>query len=427
MESSVLPLVYEKIPLFALSAASSVITFYAQQKGGAVEALSAIPLADRIANALVSYAAYLWKMFWPSGLAAFYPFEALPPALVLASASLLLALTFFAVRWSGKHPYLLVGWFWYLITLLPVIGIMKVGGAAMADRYTYITLVGPFVALAWGAFELTRTLRIPKAALVAASALVVSACMLVTYIQIGHWRDSFTLFRHASSVTNRNYVAYNSLAMEYMAEKKYGEALPHLKKALEINPNYNVANLSMGILNYHERNYDAAVEYLNRALRMNPNWDLAHEWLGKTYLAMGKADQAMYYFKLAGQAHADNAPAYTGMSEIFIAQNRLDEALQYTLRAIEAQPQNARMHNNAGFILIRQGKVDEAIPRFQEAIRIAPDYARAHNNLGGALMEKNRVDEAIHHFKEAVRLEPGNQLAQENLKYALAQKKKLGR
>ncbi|NTV42378.1 MAG: tetratricopeptide repeat protein [Syntrophobacteraceae bacterium] len=421
----VLPLVYEKIPLLALSAASSMITLYAQQKGGAVAPLSAVPLADRIANALVSSAAYLWKMFWPSELAVYYPLEALPPALVLASASLLLALTFFAVRWAGKYPYLLAGWLWYLVTLLPVVGIVKVGDVAMADRYTYIPLIGPFIALAWGAFDLSQALRLPRAALAAVSALALCASLLMAHSQIGQWRDSVTLYSHAIDAVSKNYGAHTGLAIEYIRQKKYAEALPHLESSLQLNPHYADTNLYLGIHHYHAGRYPEAVERINRGLRVKPNWDLAHEWLGKTYLAMGKADQAMYYFQLAGQAHADNAPAYTGMSEIFIAQNRLDEALQYTLRAIESQPQNARMHNNAGFILIRQGKVDEAIPRFQEAIRIAPDYARAHNNLGGALMEKNRVDEAIHHFKEAVRLEPGNQLARENLKYALAQKKQV--
>ena len=423
----VLPLVYEKIPLLALSAASSMITLYAQQKGGSVASFTHLPLADRIASVLVSYAAYLWKMFWPSGLAAYYPIEALPPALVLASASLLLVLTFFAVRWASKHPYFLVGWLWYLITLLPVIGIIKVGYAAMADRYTYIPLIGPFIALAWGAFDLSQALRLPRAALAAVSALVLCASLLVTHIQIGQWSDSVTLYGHAIHAVGRNYMAHTGLAVEYISQKRYGEALPHLETSLQINPYYAETHLYLGVHHFHAGKYTEAVEKINRALRLKPDWDLAHEWLGKTYLAMGKPDQAMYHFKRAGQTHADDSPAYTGMSDIFIYQNRLDEALQYTLRAIESQPQNAKLHNNAGFILIRQGKVDEALPRFREAIRIAPDYARAHSNLGGALMERNQVDEAIHHFETAIRLEPGNQSARENLKYALAQRQKMRR
>ena len=176
----VLPLLYEKLPLFALSAASSVITIHAQQKGGAVAPMDLFPLPDRLATAITAYVAYLWKMLWPSGLSIFYPLEVNSPVVVAACASLLLALTFAAVRGAVKRPYFLVGWLWYLITLLPVIGIIKVGDASMADRYTYVALMGPFVALAWGSFDLSRALRVPKAALGATSALLIGALTLTT-------------------------------------------------------------------------------------------------------------------------------------------------------------------------------------------------------------------------------------------------------
>jgi protein O-mannosyl-transferase len=414
------PLLYEKIPLLLLSAASSLITIYAQQKGGAVASITALPMSQRVANAIVSYAAYLWKMLWPSNLAVFYPMEAWSAAVVLASAALLLALTFAAVRWSGRYPYLPVGWLWYLVTLLPVIGIIKVGDAAMADRYTYVTLIGPFIALAWGAWDLSQKLRLPRAALFAASALVTGSLLVLTYIQIGQWTDNITLFRHALNSTHGNYVAHNSLAVEYLDQKRYAEALPHLQAALEINPRSAEVIVNLGVIDYHAGKYDEAIQKVNRALGLKPDWYLAHEWLGKIYLAKGDADKAMNHFNAALRAVSDSDPTSSG---ILIFQNRLDEALRYTLQAMETQPRNEKLYNNAGYILIRQGKIDEAISQFREAVRIAPGYAKAHSNLGAALMQRNRIDEAIQHFETALRLEPGNQSARENLNYALAQKK----
>ncbi len=425
----VLPLVYEKLPLFALSAASSLITFYAQQKGGAVAPMDLFPLPDRLATAITAYVAYLWKMLWPSGLSIFYPLEVVSPVVVAACASLLLALTFAAVRWAGKRPYILVGWLWYLITLLPVIGIIKVGDASMADRYTYVSLIGPFVALAWGSFDFSQALRIPKAALGATSALLIGALMFTTYIQLGYWRDTVSVFRHALDVNRSNHVAHYSLAVEYAHKRNYEEASSHLKAALAIHPRYDQAYLNLGIVCHHTGRNDEAIENLKKALNVNANLPLAHEWLGKIYLARGQVDIAVQHYHRAIQDDRDNSVSYAGLGEALTFQNRLDEALRYTLLAIEGQPMNEKLYNNAGFTLIRQGKFDEAIPRLQEALRLAPDYAKAHSNLGGALLltGTNRIDEAIHHFREAVRLEPGNQSARENLNYALAQKKKLGR
>jgi len=426
--SLVLPLVYEKIPLLVLSVASSLITLYAQQKGGAVVPLSHYSLLDRVANAIVSYAAYLWKMFWPSGLIFFYPMRVHSPALVLlASALLLVGATFLSLRWAARRPYLAVGWFWYVITLLPVIGIVKVGGAAMADRYTYVALLGPFIALAWGTFDLAQALRVPRAALATASALVVGACMLLTYNQVTTWRDGFTLFRHALSVGPRNYVAQTLLASEYFRQEKFEEAMVHFKAALDLDPRGEKALTNMGIIYYHTRKYVEAIETFDQVLSMYPNSPAVHEWLGRACLEAGNFDKAATHFRHAIQPGRDNAVSYSGLGETLTFQNRLEEALRYTRQAIEAQPQNAKLYNNAGYILIRQRKVDDAIAQFQNAVRLAPDYARAHNNLGSALMEKKRVDEAIDHFETAVRLEPGNQSARENMKDTLAQKKKLGR
>ena len=419
-----LPLVYEKIPLLVLSAASSLITIYAQQKGGALASMTYYPLPGRIAAAITAYVAYLWKMLWPAGLSIFYPLELPAPPVVAAFAFLLLALTVAAVRWGRDYPYLPVGWLWYLITLLPVIGIIKIGDAGMADRYTYVTLIGLFVILAWGSYDLSQALRVPKAALGAVAALLICALAVSTHIQLGYWKDSVAVFHHALALNRSNYLAHYTLAVKYMHDDNFTEAASHLKAALAIHPRYDLAYLNLGIVYHRTGNDDEAVANLKKALSVNADLPFAHEWLGKIYLSMGQVDNAVHHFQQAIRTGKDNAAAYGEMGEALILRNRLDEALRYTLLALEGQPANAKLHNSAGFILIRQRRFEEAISRFQEAIRLAPDYARAHSNLGGALVEVNRIDEAIYHFREAIRLDPGNQTARENLKYALSQQKK---
>lgn len=353
----VLPLVLEKMPLFALSAASSMITFYAQHKAGAVASLSVVPLPERVANAFVSYAAYLWKMFWPAGLAVFYPFGVLSPAVVLASVFLLLATTVVAARWADRHPYLLVGWLWYLITLLPVIGIIKVGDAAMADRYTYITLTGPFIALAWGGFDLSQALRLPRTALAAASTLVLSILMLVTYTQVGQWRDGITLFRHALGVTSGNYVAHYCLAMEYLNKKNHAEALSNLKSALGINPSYTAAYGGMGEALIYQNRFDEALHYTSRAIESQPQNEKLRNQAGFILIRQGKVDDAIHQFQ----------------------------------EAIRLAPNYARAHNNLGGALVQKNRVDEAIDHFETAIRLDPGNPSARENLKFALALKKEV------------------------------------
>ena len=187
----------EKIPFFVLSALIGMIAIYTQQRGGAVVSFTQLPIAERIGNAIVSYTLYLWKMIWPSKLAVYYPFPFWSSLEILASAALLTAISAGVLRGRRRFPYLMFGWLWYLLTLLPVIGLIKLGDAGMADRYSYITLIGPFVALAWGARDLAERLSLPRFTLPAVAGFVLGACMIVTYVQLGHWRDSVKLFTHA--------------------------------------------------------------------------------------------------------------------------------------------------------------------------------------------------------------------------------------
>ncbi|NPV05173.1 MAG: tetratricopeptide repeat protein [Syntrophaceae bacterium] len=422
-----IPLFAEKVPLLALSIAAGVTAIITQQKSGAVVSLTHLSLADRVGNALVSYVLYLWKTVWPSGLAVFYPLQPWSPAAVLASALLLAALSAAVFRWGRAFPYLVFGWLWYLVTLVPVIGLVKLGDAAMADRYTYIPLIGPFVALSWGGRDLAKRLRLPTAVPAAAALGVLAACTIVTHGQIFHWRDSHALFTRALAVTEKNYLAHTNLGAALIADGKADEGLGHIEKAIEIAPRFAHAHYNRGVALERMERRSEAVEAYKKALALNPDYADAAYANGNLALERGDADGAVSYFERAIRTPEPQPRAFAGLAEACLLKGRVDEALSWGLAALEWQPGDAKLHYNIGSIYVYKGRVDEAIRHFREAVRLSPEYARAHNNLGSALMLRNRIDEAVDHFREAVRLDPDYRMARENLRDALAQQKKGGR
>jgi tetratricopeptide (TPR) repeat protein len=423
-----LAIVTEKIPLILLSALSSLITLYAQQQGGAVSAVDAYPLGTRIANALASYFLYLVKMVWPANLAVYYPFvKDVPVWQALAGALLLIAVTFAAVRTARRFPYLLFGWLWYLITLLPVIGIVKVGEAAMADRYTYIALIGPFVAVSWGVYELAARWTRGKEAMAAAGLMVVTALAAATFVQAGTWKNSATLFRHALTVTENNFMAHTNLAVALIDEARLDEALPHLETATKIRPDFPNARFNLGVIRMRQGKDDEAMGHFKAALHIDPGFARASHYAGLLHLQRGESAEAVLYFQRALAGGGPDPQVFAALADALAMSSRYEEALSFYGKALVLRPDAVEVRYNAARILIAMGRVDEAIGHLREAVRIKPDYARAHNNLGSALLMQKRLDEAVYHFQEAVRIDPGYKMARENLKDALAQKEKLGR
>lgn len=423
-----LAIVTEKIPLILLSALSSFITLYAQHQGGAVSTMDAYPPGTRIANALASYFLYLVKMFWPANLAVYYPFvKDIPVWQALAGALLLIAVTFAALRTARRFPYLLFGWLWYLITLLPVIGIVKVGEAAMADRYTYITLIGPFVAVTWAAHDLAARWTRGKEAMTAAALLVVIALAAATFVQAGTWKNSATLFRHALAATENNFMAHTNLAAALIDEGRLEEALPHLETAAKIRPDFPNARYNLGVIGMRQGKNDEAMGHFKAALRSDPNFARASHYAGLLHLQRGESAEAVQYFQRALAGGGPNPQVLAALADALAMSSRYEEALYYYERALKMNPDAVEVRYNTARILIAMGRVDGAIGHLREAVRIKPDYARAHNNLGSALLMQKRLDEALYHFQEAVRIDPGYTMARENLKDALAQKRKSGR
>lgn len=344
--------IQEKIPLFAIAAAAAAVTYLVQQGSRAVKTVSVFPIGLRVENALVSYAVYLGKLFWPSGLAVFYPY---PQHIALwepvFSGLLLLVISALVLRVS----YLAVGWFWFLGTLVPVIGLVQVGAQPRADRYTYIPMVGLLIMLAWGGADVLKRWPSAKPALAGLAGVACVACVFASSKQIAYWQDSETLFTHAIDVTNRNYVAQHNLGLAIADQPgRLPEAIKHYKAALAIRPDSVEAHSDLGNALAQTGQLQAAAAEYQTALRLAPDSAIPHNNLGNAFFRMG----------------------------------RLEEAIEQYKTAVRLKPDYADAHNNLGAALASLGRTQEAIAEFQAALRIQPDYAQARTNLDLALKQK---------------------------------------
>lgn len=306
---SVASIVLEKVPLFALSAASAVVTVIAQRSGATVATTANVPVAARLENAAVAYVAYIRKMFWPDDLAVFYPHPlgSLPWWQVSGSVALLAAITVLVFRYRARR-YLVVGWLWYLITLLPVIGIVQVGGQAMADRYTYLPLIGLFIIIAWGLPDLLRGRRgVAVLSLVAVLATVLLA--VATRQQVRCWKDDLTLFTHAAKHTRNNWVAQNQLAYVLLTRGEPVRALPHARDAVRIQPYNANSHILLGMILTRINRIDEAVDTLVYAVVLEENSALAHACLADAFRLQGDAQHAREAAQTALELEPDHALA----------------------------------------------------------------------------------------------------------------------
>jgi tetratricopeptide (TPR) repeat protein len=354
--------VVEKLPLLALAVASCVVTVYAQERGGAVGSLEHFPLSIRAANAVLAYAGYIIKMLWPLHLAPFYPYpRQMPPAEHVAAAGLLLAGVTALVLWQRRRrPYLLVGWLWYVGTLVPVIGLVQVGLQAMADRYTYVPLIGLFLMVAWGLGEVAALGREWTRVASLAAVLVLVACMACSRVQVGRWRDSESLWTYTLSVTTRNAAAHNNLARVFEEQGKWLEEQGMPRQAME--------------------KYDEALQHYREAYDLEPEF-------------------ALYRTNLSA--------AHNNMGIALEEQGKAGEAMKQYRKAIGIDGDDAGAHCNLGKLLARQGDSVEAIAELRTALRLNPCLALAHYNLGGLLAARGELDEAMVHFRALLWLDKG--------------------
>lgn len=412
-------LVREKIPLFALSVASSIITVIAQWKGGTVQGMENLTLSWRTANAVVSYAAYIGKMLWPRDLIAYYPYEPLSGWLVAISIIVLILISFLILRDAKSHPCLLVGWLWYLCTLLPVIGLIQVGAQARADRYTYIPFIGLFMMLAWGIPGVFEGLRRRVRIMGAITAIVVCISTVAAREQAKYWMDDVALWRHALQSTPENYFAHTSLGIALAARGESAAAIAQYEETLRLRPDSAETHNALGAALFKQGLWREAWPHYEEALRLRPEFAEAHSNMGTVLGMQGKNDEAVLEFLKALKIAPQNSEIRYNLGFSLAKLGRYDEAIVQYDEALKIKPLYTEAYFELGNTLFMQGKLDEAINRYARALEIQPDFTLAHNNLGLALMRQGRNDEAIGHFNEALRIDPNSVQARKNLAIAL--------
>jgi len=431
-EKSISKLVLEKFPLLILSALCSIMTLILFKKAhGEPVAQDPVSILTILTNVMISYFEYLWKMLWPKGLAILYahPGNTLAVWKGVLCGIALLVITTISIKLIRKAPYFVVGWFWYLGTLIPVIGFITLGHHLIADRYAYLSLIGIFVIIAWGVPELLKEWHYRKNVLKASAGILILTLMPITWIQVSHWKSSITVFKHAIKVTDKKYpgfsVAHNNLGNALVAEVKNEEAISHYKMAININPDFSLAHYNLGNILSTERKIEEAISHYKMAIKLKPDFAEAHNNLGNALFAERKNEEAISHYKMAIKLKPDYADAHNNLGNALSAEGKIEEAISHYKMAIKLKPDYALAHNNLGNALSTERKIEEAISHYKMAIKIKPDYAAAHNNLGAALFNAKMTEEAIDYFKEAIRIRPGFAAAQKNLETALLRSEEL--
>jgi tetratricopeptide (TPR) repeat protein len=415
----------EKMPLVFIAILAGMITIIAEGKAGALASFDAFPFPVRLANALVSYVSYLSKTFWPAGLAAFYPHpEHIPLIKVITAIFTLLSVSWFVFIARGKHPYLVVGWLWYLGTLLPVMGLMQVGSHAMADRYTYLPLVGIFVMLSWGIAAILPCWPRRGAIIAFLAGALLLALSTLSWRQVSYWQDSYTLFRHALKATDDNWLAHNNLGLVLAEQGKTLEAEKHYRQALRLMPEYYEAHSNLGFLLARQGKGEEAVAHYKKALAIHPGYAAAHNNLGMLLAEQGKLKEAEKYYRQALRWSPEYYAAHHNLGIIFAGQGRFTEAAAHYLKALAINPDYAAAHNNLAMLLAARGEVKEAEEHYRQALRGSPEYYAAHNNLGILLSQQGKYEEAVAHYLKALAINPDYADAHNNLGISLAQKGK---
>jgi tetratricopeptide (TPR) repeat protein len=419
--STVCRLVLEKIPFFALAAVASVVTYVVQQHGGAVKTVGSLPLGARSGNALISCCRYVGKLFWPVDLAVFYPHPGYwPLAEVLLAGGLLLGITAFVFVKRGRYPYLLMGWLWYCGTVVPVLGLVQVGRQAMADRYTYIPSLGLLVLAVWGAYEFARSWRHHVIALSVAAFAASVICLALTRQQLGYWKDSEALFRHAIEVTENNYLAYNNLGNALDSKGQTDEAIRQFQEAIRLRPHDANAHYNLGLVLVKKGQTDEAINQFQKVISLRPDDAEAHNNLGNALLIKGQTNEAAIHYREAIRLKPDGATAHYNLGTMLADNGQIAEAISEFRAVIRLRPDDAMAHNYLGTALETKGQTAEAIRQYQEAIRLGPDFAAAYNNLGYLWARRGEnLDQARALIEKAVQLEPKNAAFLDSLGWVL--------
>lgn len=412
-----LQLLEEKVPLLVIGFLFGVVAIVAQIKSGqATPFAGGHPLWVRIVNAMVSYGTYLAQAVWPTGLVPFYQHAGEEVSLWKAGLSLAAfsAAGVFAWRRRESNPSLLVGLLWYLITMLPVIGILQVGWHAMADRYTYIPLVGIFIMAVWGIRDLVGERPWGKAALAAAAGAVMGALMILTWIQVGHWKDSVRLFEYFVKANPGNALAHNNLGSAYQDEGRMKEAIAQYHESIRIQPNFLRAYVNLALAMDREGRSDIAIAFFQHVIVNWPQFGAGRAMLADILRKQDKPSEAIRSYLESLQIE-EFPEVHVRLGYMLASEGKTEEAIFHFHRALEMLPQLADARVNLGILLVKKGMTEEARKEYLTALRIAPNLAEAHFSLGNLCLREGKLEDARRHLEEAVRVSPEHAGARTNL------------
>ena len=402
---TVLPMVLEKLPLVALSLAGGTMAYLAHARGQTIAAAGTVPFSSRVGTAFLSYGSYLRKSIWPDDLAIYYahPGKALSISAAVAAGLLLVAFSLFVVWRANRHRYLFVGWFWFVGTLVPVIGLVQVGGHSMADRFMYFPIIGLAVLLAWGMPDIAARLGLGRVMPPVLGGVWLIALCVCAWFQVGHWRDSVSIYEHAIDVSAKSFVVHSNLA-----------------GALEANsqePGVGAVEAKRLMVDAVEQHELALERRDNAQLRYNLAVTIAR--LARTDPDPALVQRAEKHFRKALQYDPGHAEAHHDLGILLYGAGKLDEALGHYLETVRLDPDHASAHNSLGLAYARKARWQDAIRHYEESLRIAPEFPDTHLNLGTALSRVGRLDEAIEELRESIRLDASSAGANYELAVAL--------
>jgi tetratricopeptide (TPR) repeat protein len=452
----------EKIPFLALSAAGSLVAIHAQDT---VKAYGKQSLLLHLGNALVSFVTYIGEFFWPTKLAMFYPYpDHIALWRVAGAALIFVAITLGVIRLGSRHPYLPAGWLWFLITLMPVMGVVQVGMQSMADRYTYVPYIGLGIMVSWGLGDLASLGPRLRELTIFAAAAGLACCMAVTRAQVEHWRNSTVLNEHALAVTSGNYIAHNNLgrvladhgqteaamthfklalairpgyvdawynlAVALQREGRLGEAISNYEGVLAIRPRYPTVQWNLGNCCLQLGRTNEAIAHYQTALKINPADVMAHDGLGKILFNVGRVNEAAEQFHEALQSDPGRAESYSDLGKVFMAQGLGYKAAEMYQNAVRLDPKLAEAHWDLGSLWLQEGETAKGLAELQRSVELTPGKMDLRQRFGDALMKAGRATEAQSYYETVVRAEPGNArarfalgqayLAQKNYEQAIA-------
>jgi len=380
--STVGRLLVEKLPFFLLAVVASLVTLHAADSAAATSVLGPVAASTRLANALVSYVRYISKTFWPADLAVLYTYPAQWPVSIVLGAALLLASwsVLFLLK-ARSHPYLIVGWCWFLGTLVPTIGVVQAGFQSMADRFTYIPSIGLFLLLAWLLSDLSRLSEGVRKICRCSAVVTLVGFLLFTPAQLQYWHDSLKLFAHAAQVTTDNYFIYEKLGEVLNDSGQKELAARAMEEAVRLCPTWPKAQYNLGTLFLADRRYDEAVPHLSEAVRLDPSDLQAQMNLGVALMQLGQAADALPHLAVASRLASDNPEAHFDFGLALLDQNRPEEAVAQFGEALRLRPDHVNAHYRMALALIQLKRRNDAIVHFCETLRLAPDFTEARDEM----------------------------------------------